>query len=81
MRSSADAQVRRSNFSCSRLINFLDFRQRVGARRERAEVSAPILNQYLVNVPHEFFKVYGLGDMYSPKNVSVPQPIDETTER
>jgi len=22
-------------------------------------------------VPHQFFKVYGLGDMYSPKNVSL----------
>ena len=38
--------------------------------RERAEAPETIVNQYLVNVPHEFFKVYGLGDAYSPKNVT-----------
>jgi hypothetical protein len=26
-----------------------------------------------VNVPHQFFKVYGLGDIYSPKNVTLSQ--------
>ena len=39
--------------------------------RERSEAPEPIIDQYLVNVPHQFFKVYGLGDMYSPKNVSL----------
>lgn len=29
-----------------------------------------IINQYIINVPHECFKVYGLGDAYGPKNVS-----------
>jgi outer membrane protein OmpA-like peptidoglycan-associated protein len=38
--------------------------------RERAEAPEPIIDQYLINVPHQFYKVYGLGDMYAPKNVS-----------
>ena len=36
--------------------------------RERAAAPEPIIDQYLVNVPHQFFKVYGLGDTYVPKN-------------
>lgn len=39
--------------------------------RERAEAPEPIVNQYLVNVSHQFFKVYGLGDIYSPKNATL----------
>jgi outer membrane protein OmpA-like peptidoglycan-associated protein len=39
--------------------------------RERSEAPEPIINQYLVNVPHQFYKVYGLGDMYAPKHVSL----------
>jgi len=41
--------------------------------RERAEAPQPIIDQYLVNVPHQFFKVYGLGDVYSPKNVTLQE--------
>jgi hypothetical protein len=41
--------------------------------RERAEAPEPIIDQYLVNVPHQFFKVYGLGDTYSPKHVSLTE--------
>jgi outer membrane protein OmpA-like peptidoglycan-associated protein len=47
----------------------MSFNQRLS--RERADAPEPIINQYLVNVPHEFHKVYGLGDTYSPKNVSL----------
>ncbi|HTN72523.1 MAG TPA: hypothetical protein VMO00_15695 [Methylomirabilota bacterium] len=43
--------------------------------RERAEAPQPIIDQYLVNVPHQFFKVYGIGDVYSPKNVTLQ--VDE----
>src|SRR5262245_781151 len=32
--------------------------------RERAAAPEPIIDQYLVNVPHQFFRVYGLGDAY-----------------
>jgi outer membrane protein OmpA-like peptidoglycan-associated protein len=41
--------------------------------RERSEAPEPVIDQYLVNVPHQFFKVYGIGDMYSPKNVSLQE--------
>jgi outer membrane protein OmpA-like peptidoglycan-associated protein len=41
--------------------------------RERSQAPEPIIDQYLVNVPHRFFKVYGLGDIYSPKNVTLSQ--------
>ncbi len=38
---------------------------------ERSEAPLPVINQYLVNVPHKFYKVTGIGDMYAPKNASV----------
>jgi outer membrane protein OmpA-like peptidoglycan-associated protein len=38
--------------------------------RERSEAPLPVINQYLVNVPHRFYKVTGIGDMYAPKNAS-----------
>lgn len=37
---------------------------------KRSEAPLPVIKQYLVNVPHEFYKVTGIGDMYSPKNAS-----------
>ena len=39
--------------------------------QERSQAPEPIIDQYLVNEPHQFYKVYGLGDMYAPKNVSL----------
>jgi outer membrane protein OmpA-like peptidoglycan-associated protein len=41
--------------------------------RERAAAPKPIIDQYLVNIPHQFFKVYGLGDIYSPKHAPLTQ--------
>ena len=41
--------------------------------QERAQAPEPIIDQYLVNVPHQFFKVHGIGDMYSPKHVSLQE--------
>ena len=38
---------------------------------ERSEATMPMINQYLVNVPHKFYKVTGVGDMYAPKNASL----------
>ena len=40
---------------------------------KRAEAPREIIDKYLVNIPHEFFKVYGTGDMYSPRNVSMKE--------
>jgi len=37
----------------------------------RSEAPLPMINQYLVNVPHKFYKVTGVGDMYAPKNASL----------
>ena len=39
--------------------------------RERSQAPEPIIDQYLVNVPHKYYKVYGLGDMLSPKGASL----------
>jgi hypothetical protein len=36
----------------------------------RAEYPKVVIDKYLVNIPHEYYKVYGTGDMYSPKGVS-----------
>jgi outer membrane protein OmpA-like peptidoglycan-associated protein len=41
--------------------------------QERSAASEPIIDQYLVNNPHKYYKVYGLGDTYSPKNVPMSQ--------
>jgi hypothetical protein len=38
---------------------------------ERSEAPLPMINQYLVNVPHKFHKVTGVRDMYAPKNASL----------
>jgi hypothetical protein len=43
--------------------------------QERAQAPEPAIDQYLVNVPHQFFKVHGIGGVYSPKNVSLPQEL------
>ena len=36
----------------------------------RAECPRPIIDKYLINIPHEYYKIYGIGDLYSPKGVS-----------
>lgn len=41
--------------------------------RERAEAPVPIMDHYLVNAPHEYYKVYGLGDFYAPKGVNAAE--------
>jgi len=47
----------------------LPVNQRLSA--ERADAPRPIIDQYLVNVPHQFYKVAGIGDAYSPKDASL----------
>ena len=41
--------------------------------KKRSEVVVDVMNKYLVNVPHQFFKVYGTGDIYSPKNITMKE--------
>lgn len=38
---------------------------------ERGQAPVPLINQYLVNLPHQVFRVSGVGDMYAPKNASM----------
>jgi len=38
--------------------------------KARAEYPKAVIDKYLINIPHEYYKVYGSGDMYSPKGVS-----------
>ena len=38
--------------------------------KERAEFPQELIDKYLVNAPHEYYKVYGTGDLYSPKGIS-----------
>jgi len=35
--------------------------------KKRSEALLGVVDQYLVNVPHEYVKMYGTGDAYSPK--------------
>jgi outer membrane protein OmpA-like peptidoglycan-associated protein len=37
----------------------------------RSQAPLAMINQYLVNTPHNFYKVSAVGDMYAPKNVSL----------
>lgn len=41
--------------------------------RQRSEAPLDILDKYLINIPHEFYKVYGSGDLYSPKDVAMKE--------
>lgn len=41
--------------------------------KKRSDVPVDVLDKYLINVPHQFFKVYGTGDIYSPKNVAMKE--------
>jgi hypothetical protein len=43
--------------------------------RERSQALEPIIDQSPVNVPHKYFKVYGLGDILSPKGA--PLTVDQ----
>jgi outer membrane protein OmpA-like peptidoglycan-associated protein len=37
--------------------------------QQRSECPRPLIEKYLVNVPHEFYKVFGIGDLYSPRDI------------
>lgn len=48
-----------------------DYNQRLA--RQRALVPEEILKKHLVNTPHEFHQIYGVGDIYSPRNVTLDE--------
>jgi len=41
--------------------------------QKRSEFPKDVIDKYLINIPHEFFKVYGTGDVYSPKNITMKE--------
>ncbi len=41
--------------------------------KERSEAPLEIVDQYLVNLPHEYVRIYGTGDAYSPRDVSLKE--------
>ncbi|MDI6800935.1 MAG: hypothetical protein QMD01_02600 [Thermodesulfovibrionales bacterium] len=41
--------------------------------KQRSETPMEIIDKYLVNNQHEFFKVYGIGDVYSPQNITMKE--------
>jgi hypothetical protein len=45
----------------------------LGLAKKRSEVPLDIMDKYLVNVPHEFYKVFGNGDLNSPKDVKMKE--------
>ena len=45
--------------------------RRLAERRSAAPID--VMDKYLINQPHEFHKVYGTGDLYSPKGVKLKE--------
>ncbi|MFA6899331.1 MAG: hypothetical protein WC256_03880 [Desulfurivibrionaceae bacterium] len=50
-----------------------DYMLNLNLAQKRSEVSKGILDKYLTNIPHEFHKIYGTGELYSPKNISLKE--------
>jgi hypothetical protein len=43
--------------------------------KERSEALLAVVDQYLVNVPHEYVKIYGTGDSYSPAGLKAAENL------
>jgi hypothetical protein len=41
--------------------------------KERSQAPLDVVDKYLVNLQHEYVKIYGTGDVYSPKDVSMKE--------
>lgn len=41
--------------------------------KKRSEFPIDIVDKYLVNVSHEFYKIFSIGDTYSPKNATMDE--------
>jgi hypothetical protein len=37
--------------------------------QQRSKYPLPLIGKYLVNIPHKIYKVFGTGDLYSPRNI------------
>ena len=46
--------------------------RKVNERLSMARAKSPmdVIDKYLVNIPHEYYTINGVGDMYSPRGVS-----------
>lgn len=43
--------------------------------QQRSEQPVSYIDKYLLNVPHEIYRVYGTGDLYSPKDVPAKEHL------
>ena len=59
--------------SIGRASAFGDQKVNTALAKKRSEVPLDILDKYLINIPHEFHKVYGTGDLNSPKDVRMKE--------
>ncbi|MBI5373808.1 MAG: hypothetical protein HZA77_00120 [Candidatus Schekmanbacteria bacterium] len=41
--------------------------------KKRSEFPIDIVDKYLINVSHEFYKIFSIGDTYSPKNATMDE--------
>jgi outer membrane protein OmpA-like peptidoglycan-associated protein len=41
--------------------------------KKRSEAPVDVLDKYLINIPHEYYKVYGTGDLHSPKKATMKE--------
>jgi outer membrane protein OmpA-like peptidoglycan-associated protein len=39
--------------------------------QKRAEAPVPIIDKYLINIPHDYYQINGVGGMYSPREVKL----------
>lgn len=59
--------------SIGRSSAFGDKKVNMALAKKRSEVPLDILDKYLINTPHEFHKVFGAGDLNSPKDVKMKE--------
>jgi hypothetical protein len=43
--------------------------------KERSQAPLDVVDQYLVNLEHEYVKIYGTGDAYSPRDVAMKEHL------
>ena len=53
--------------------SFGNYKTNMLLAQKRSEAPMDVLDKYLINVPHDFHKVYGTGDLYSPKKVKMKE--------
>lgn len=59
--------------SIGRASAYGDQKINMALAKKRSEVPLDIMNKYLINIPHEFHKVAGTGDLNSPRDVKMKE--------